>query len=372
MQSIKEIAPEVLEGIEPLPNETYQGPSELENLRQAAKIDLSNPITEPPTAIEILCGQDYRRFASFGDFSVITGKAKSKKTFFVSMLVAACVKNEPINDKIIPRLSDTRKNIVVFDTEQSRYDVQTFNRRVLNIAGMQNCPFLDYYHLKRYDTEQRLKIIEHTLYNTPGLAVVVIDGIRDLIFDINSPEQATYIADKLMKWVDDLQIHIVCVLHQNKSDSNARGHVGTELINKAETVISIEKDKNDPLISIVRADQTRGREFKDFSFLINSLGLPEITDEIPQATETNSRNERKTILAHQIPDEKHLGIVIEIFKTNDAFRYGELVPPLKLAFQQYGCSIGDNKAKEMIAYYVHHKWIFKEDRKPYPVYRKAV
>ena len=35
------------------------------------------------------------------------------------------------------------------------------------------------------------------------------------------------------------------ILHQNKGDENARGHIGTELNNKAETVLLVEKDKGD-------------------------------------------------------------------------------------------------------------------------------
>jgi hypothetical protein len=35
-------------------------------------------------------------------------------------------------------------------------------------------------------------------------------------------------------------IHIHTILHQNKADENARGHIGTELNNKAETVLEYE------------------------------------------------------------------------------------------------------------------------------------
>lgn len=47
-----------------------------------------------------------------------------------------------------------------------------------------------------------------------------------------------------MQWTDDRQIHIHTILHQNKNDENARGHIGTELNNKAETVMQVEVDKN--------------------------------------------------------------------------------------------------------------------------------
>jgi len=56
-----------------------------------------------------------------------------------------------------------------------------------------------------------------------------------------------------MQWTDDRQIHIHTILHQNKGDENARGHIGTELNNKAETVLLVEKDKSNGDISNVSA-----------------------------------------------------------------------------------------------------------------------
>ncbi len=49
----------------------------------------------------------------------------------------------------------------------------------------------------------------------------MIDGIRDLLTDINSPDQATEITDFLMKWAERFNIHIIVILHQNKTDTHA-------------------------------------------------------------------------------------------------------------------------------------------------------
>lgn len=70
---------------------------------------------------------------------------------------------------------------------------------------------------------------------------MIIDGIRDFVYDINSPSEATKIITMLMQWTDERQIHIHAILHQNKGDENTRGHIGTELNNKAETVLLVEK-----------------------------------------------------------------------------------------------------------------------------------
>ena len=81
-----------------------------------------------------------------------------------------------------------------------------------------------------------------------------------------------------MQWTDDQQIHIHTILHQNKNDEHARGHIGTELNNKAETVMQIEVDKNDTTISIVSVIHIRDKEFQPFAFHINQEALPELVE----------------------------------------------------------------------------------------------
>ncbi len=41
-----------------------------------------------------------------------------------------------------------------------------------------------------------------------------------------------------MKWTELHNIHICTVIHENYGSAKARGHIGTELANKAETVNS--------------------------------------------------------------------------------------------------------------------------------------
>lgn len=68
----------------------------------------------------------------------------------------------------------------------------------------------------------RLLIVEQAIGTIPDLGLVIIDGIRDFLYDINSPGESTDIISKFMQWTDDRQIHIHTVLHQNKNDKHAR------------------------------------------------------------------------------------------------------------------------------------------------------
>ena len=135
-----------------------------------------------------------------------------------------------------------------------------------------------------------IRIVEQAIYHTPNLGLVVIDGIRDMVYDINSPSESTRIISKLMQWTDDRQIHIHTILHQNKGDENARGHIGTELNNKAETVLLVEKgQESNGDISKVSAMHIRAMDFEPFAFRVNDRALPELMEDYQTEAKTPGR-----------------------------------------------------------------------------------
>jgi hypothetical protein len=217
----------------------------------------------------VLCksGHGWADLMSLGNISTIIGKAKGRKTFFTTLLIAGIITNREVQIK-----SAFKGDIVLFDTEQGKYHVWKVARRIELMVGMypEN---LRIFGLRPLNTQERLTQIENYLYqHEPKL--VFIDGIRDLVTDINSAEQATDIVGRMMKWSYERECHICAVLHQNKADENARGHIGSEIVNKSESVISVNKMK-DKTYSLVRSEYTRGEEMTEFKFSIEN-GLPVI------------------------------------------------------------------------------------------------
>ena len=70
-----------------------------------------------------------------------------------------------------------------------------------------------------------------------GPDLVIVDGIRDLVNDINDGVLAQEVMEELMHLADEQNCCIVCILHQNKGseDHNLRGWIGTELMNQTLT-----------------------------------------------------------------------------------------------------------------------------------------
>lgn len=331
---------------------------EAELLRDKLRIDLTEDIAPSPSVIEVCHNDEFLRFATLGNFSMVIGKAKSRKTFFISMIAAAFLRGVLFMDKLIRRFTEGKTKIIIFDTEQGRYDVQQLAKKIIRLTGVEQPEELEIYHLRTLDTKQRIEFIENVLYNTPGLCLAVVDGIRDLVYDINNPEEATHISTKLLKWSEEQNIHILTVLHQNKNDQNGRGHLGTELTNKAESVLSIAKDPKAPDFSIVTPEYFRGKEFGAFAFKISDTsGLPFIVDDYNQQPEDQPG--KRVPNANNIQDTKHKEILSEVFGIEARQKYGDLIMQIKLSFQVYGMTFGMNKAKEFFTYYKNNGWVLE-------------
>jgi len=153
--------------------------------------------------------------------------------------------------------------------------------RILRLAGLPttaDSENLDFICLREYSPTVRISVIDYALRQGKGYGLVIIDGIRDLMLDINSTSESVEVINKMMEWSSRYDLHIHCVLHLNKGDNNVRGHIGTEMSNKAETVLVISKCNENPSVSEVHALHIREKEFKPFAFTVDDNGLPVIAE----------------------------------------------------------------------------------------------
>ncbi|MCB9363406.1 MAG: AAA family ATPase [Flavobacteriales bacterium] len=335
--------------------------TELE-LLNSLRIRPTDEIQPPQKAWEQI-GENNAILGTLGNFSLIIGKAKSRKSFFINIAVSTVVSSDCILNQFRGTLPHEQRNVLYFDTEQGKYHVQLALKRVCEQINIKEPKDLEVFGLRSLKPSKRLEVIEYAINNTPNLGFVIIDGIKDLINSINDENEATMIASKLLKWTEQKNIHIITVLHQNKSDNNARGHIGTELINKAETVLSVTKSEQDKDISIVEAQQCRNREPEPFAFEINENGLPVIVTDYELRTETKKDKFDVT----ELPDYEIYQLLNIVFSKNTQYGYSELLRQIKLSFKEkYKKKIGDNRIKELISYCKNKRWLCQEKEKaPY-------
>ena len=342
---------------------TDVSPKETKDILQGLMID---PLEElqPPKVAWVQHGEDHDKIlGTLGNFSLIIGKAKSKKSFFINIAISAVLNNDKLLNQFKGTLTPDKCKVLYFDTEQGKYHVQLAVKRICRQIGIPNPENLHTYHLRSKSPAERLELIEYAIYNTPDIGFVVIDGIKDLVNSINDEIEATMIASKLLKWTEEQNIHIVTVLHQNKGDNNARGHLGTELINKSEIVLSVTKSENDNTISVVKPELCRNKEPDPFAFEINDEGLPVLVADYVERELTVS----KKITVEDLAEFQKYQLLTSVFSVSESFGYGELVEQIKRAFKvKYGKNLGTNKAKEFVTYAKSLNWIVQnEPKQPY-------
>jgi len=267
----------------PTPKEEKKDKNELDKLLSGAFIDLDVPVPKPPNAIKI---RDFeggylvdKRLFTLSNFSAIKGKSKSKKTFLTSILLAAATKNDFVYNKIAGTLPKSKQGVMLFDTEQSNYDAYMTALRVSKINGF-NAENFGAFGLREYTPKERCEIIDYAFEKFKGnIGYAVIDGITDLAFAINDEEEASRVVGLLMKWTKVYNCHITVVIHENKNDSYATGHIGSAVLKKAEAIIAVTKDETDSYLSRVKCDMIRGTsDFNEFDIEINDNGIPMIKE----------------------------------------------------------------------------------------------
>ena len=192
--------------------------------------------------------------------------------------------------------------------------------------------------------------------------MIIIDGIKDLVTSINDERESTEVSSKLLKWSTEYNCHIMVVLHENPSNDKSRGHIGTELTNKAETVLQVAVDDKNSNVSVVRAAACRNKEFEDFAFEIVE-GLPHIKDGY-----SIDKKPSKTAL-NDLPDKDKYDLFTEVFENNKEYKHSELKEALRTMLYKGFKEIknkGNNEITPFIRYGLDNDMILQDgNRQPY-------
>jgi hypothetical protein len=267
-------------------NATDADIDEMLSLLQSLEVDSTVEVNEPEKAITLHFGTDQFIFGSLGNFSMIQGKAKSRKSYFLSSLMAAAISDHDVCGHIRGHVS--KKMNIYIDTEQGDFHAAKAKKRIQSMAGLDpriNQPNFKHYRFRGLLTnKERLKLTDYIMQSNDNLGFVVIDGVVDLASKgVNDEEEATAIASKLLEWTDKNQCHIAVVLHENKNDRNAKGHLGSYLVQKAETTVSLAKSESQPGKSDIVPEYTRNKEFPPM--IMNITGYDTIELEVNEPVE---------------------------------------------------------------------------------------
>lgn len=178
--------------------------------------------------------------AGYGMMGCFVGHEKSGKSYLMGRMAGSHLSSG--FDNFSWRLVMPGKTLLFVDTEQSEYFYKLTQKRIHFHGSMKgNNQNYKAIHLRSFMPSERMDVLEHYIYNTPNLGAVFIDGYVDLSANYNDLQESQSIVQKLMKWTDEKKILMNGVLHLNKGDGKIRGHLGTEIKNKAEFIVKSTK-----------------------------------------------------------------------------------------------------------------------------------
>jgi hypothetical protein len=301
-----------------------------------------------------------------GELVADCGKAKSGKTYFLSILMAASLTQKALaleriantnltNDTNNQTLADIEPlKVLWIDTEQSQQSTQEILRDRIIPLSEKSTPFAEpakdinsslfAFNLRGLGFEKRGKMVDVAIRSIkPDLCI--IDGIKDLMTDINDAVQATLIMEKLMALAKSQNCCIVCVLHQNKSeqDRNMRGSIGTELTNKAFEVFQCEmiSDNNDKAetFKVTHTYSRKQRMKHKLYYRVSDEGLPE---EVNDYREQPRDNQGRFVSTKNVQIDETVNLVELFTKAFEGHRQRPFKEVMAIALKK--CGVIDAKA----------------------------
>jgi len=258
-------------------NEELSPEERIAKIMRERKINSTKTYKQQPSLVTIKNenGGESTIFSS-ENISTIIGKAKSKKSFFTAMLVAAAAGGNTIDNTITGALPSNKNKVVLIDTEQAEYNVAKSTDRIKNMIPSDKIKNLEVYNMRGLEIEDMVNVL-FTVANDEEVGLIFIDQIADFLKSINSEDEAIALIRVLEKLTKDKGIHICVVLHQNRNTEYGNGWIGSTLEKKSETVIKVEKSPEENASSIIPY-MCRNREFREFDIIIDDNGQPRVND----------------------------------------------------------------------------------------------
>lgn len=260
--------------------------TDFKELHKLSTLDLKSKVSKPQLAISI--GYDdiayngefnHLIFGTFGNISMIKGEEKARKSWLKSLILGCCFDGNSVNYSSDIKGHNLRdKYIIDLDTEQDAYYSRLGADRICKMFGTPQSPVIpDNYiaiNLREHNAKIRRDYLKWLFMESEyrnKLGVVSIDGYVDMLDNFNDLVESTEFTQSLMKYSTLSKAHITGVLHLNPGQDKARGHLGTILQQKCETVVII-KDEGD--FSSVTCQRGRGKKWDAFGISVNKDWLP--------------------------------------------------------------------------------------------------
>jgi hypothetical protein len=187
--------------------------------------------------------------------NVIQGQSGVHKSRLVENICSAILKRENCVSELLGfSLSSTAPEytLVYIDTERNLNAQFPFALQTIQLnAGYKKVDHPNnffYTSLVEVQRSERFQVLSEFLdllkEETKNPLFVVLDVSTDCLEDFNKPDKSLQLIDLMNVSVNFHDAVFLCVIHENPGSEKARGHFGTELLNKATNVFQVSFEKN--------------------------------------------------------------------------------------------------------------------------------
>ena len=212
-----------------------------------SKFDIKvKPVSKPSTLFvqDASIGQ-YVGIGGDGEMITFLGLQKTRKSAIASAC-ASCFITGGTNKTLRFRASHDGRALVHLDTEQGENDYYNTVKGMLRMSGHPldaNPPNLYSFRLTDYTAKEKLEFFNYAVNTIPDIGCFLLDGIVDLCMDYNDLRETRELVENLRRMASKHRFLLINVLHNARSTGKARGHLGTELLNKGKCNINVTKDE---------------------------------------------------------------------------------------------------------------------------------
>jgi len=214
--------------------------------RKAAEIRFSEPVLKQ--------GENAVIFPH--TINVIQGQAGVHKSRLAENICAAFLKLNGNQNELLgfSRLDFNATHTVVYvDTERNLSEQLPYALQSIQIkAGYNRSDHpnnFEYISLLQINRKERFaalnEYLNHIKKSTNNPLFIVLDVSTDCIEDFNKTDKSMELIDLMNVAINEHNVIFLCLIHENPKSDKARGHFGTELMNKASTVMQVGFEKDD-------------------------------------------------------------------------------------------------------------------------------
>jgi len=230
--------------------------------------------------------------------NVIQGQAGVHKSRLAEFICAAMLKRNGCNNELLDYKRENyeaNNTIVYVDTERNQTEQFPYALQCIQMkAGYEKHEHpnnFKYISLLEIPRKERFGVLDEYLKllkkETENPLFIVLDVSTDCIEDFNKTDKSMELIDLMNVAINEHDVIFLCLIHENPKSEKARGHFGTELMNKASTVmqVSYEKDSNNNDTDLIKIRYLKCRStarhipfFAKYSDEHNGLILAEAED----------------------------------------------------------------------------------------------